>query len=101
MLTGRCEQLYLAGFKQQIAIPSRDLEGVAIGHAVGTDLAIGEGLQGLGLSLPIQGDRCSSNTQPQLLGKTSCRTLERGGGKQMSVQHAVDPQFTSRLTLEQ
>lgn len=84
MLTGRREQLYLAGFKQQITVPGCDLEGVAIGHPVGTDLAIGEGLQGLGLSLPIQRHRCSSNTQPQLLGKTSCRTLERGGGKQMS-----------------
>lgn len=91
MLTRRCEQLYLAGFKQQIPIPSCDLEGVAIGHPVGTDLAIGEGLQGLGLSLPIQRHRCSSNTQPQLLGKTSCRTLERGGGKQMSEKHTVDP----------
>lgn len=39
-----CEQLYLGGFKQQIPIPSCDLEGVAIRYAVGTDLAIREGL---------------------------------------------------------
>lgn len=39
-----CEPLYLRGFKQQIPIPSCDLEGVAIRYAVGTDLAIREGL---------------------------------------------------------
>lgn len=73
----RCEQLYLGGFKQQIPIPCCDLEGVAIGYAIGTDLAVREGLQGLGLTLPIQRHRRSSDTQPQLLGKTSSRTLER------------------------
>lgn len=62
---------YLGGFKEQIPIPSRDPEGVAIRHAVGTDLAIGERLQRLGLSLPVQRHRCSSDAQPQLLGKAS------------------------------
>lgn len=83
------EPLYLGGFKQQIPIPSCDLEGVAIGYAIRTDLAIREGLQGLCLSLPIQRHGCSSYTQPQLLGKTPCRTLEAGRGKHMSDQLKV------------
>lgn len=62
---------YLGSFKQQIPIPSCDPEGVAIRHAIGTNLAIGERLQGLGLALPVQRHRCSSNAQPQLLGKAS------------------------------
>lgn len=63
--------VYLGGFKQQIPIPSCDPEGVAIRHAVGTDLAIGERLQRLGLSLSVQRHGCSSDAQPQLLGKAS------------------------------
>lgn len=66
---------YLGGFKEQIPITSCDLEGVVIRHAIGTDLAIRERLERFGLSLPIQRHRCSSNAQPQLLGKTSSRTL--------------------------
>lgn len=62
---------YLGGFKQQIPVPSCDPEGVAIRHAVGADLAVGERLQRLGLSLAVQRHRCSSDAQPQLLGKAS------------------------------
>lgn len=32
--------VYLGGFEQQISIPSRDLESVAVRYAVGTDLAV-------------------------------------------------------------
>lgn len=66
------EPLYLGGFKQQISIPSSDLEGVAVRYAVRANLAIGEGLQGLRFPLLIQRHGCSSYTQPQLLGKTPC-----------------------------
>lgn len=90
------EALYLGGFKHQIPIPSCDFEGVAVRHPVGTDLAVGEGLQGLGLSLSIQRHGCSSYTQPQLLGKTPCRTLEGGRDKQMFQQFTVILKYTSR-----
>ncbi len=58
------EPQYLGGFKQQIPIPSCDLEGVAVRYAIGADLAVRERLQGLCLSLPIQRHGCSSYAQP-------------------------------------
>lgn len=75
MTTGGVKPVYLGGFKQQIPIPSCDLEGVATRYSVGADLAVGEGLQSLRLILPIQRHGRGSDTQPQLLGKTPRGTL--------------------------